>query len=211
MNELFFFLVFELCCRDWKEMVWDAFVYVPFSGEPVCTKNIYGIRAVVACLPAWFRFAQCLRRYRDTKLMFPHVVNAGKYSTTFFVQLFSTLYRVHIGGFCLCAFCLCVFCLDVFCFVCVLFVCALFVCTLLMCILFCVLFVCVLYSLCAFCLCVFCLWTVCLYAFYLHAFSCRKCPDTQELAWPSGQDSWLETEKLQFKSWFYRVPYPLFS
>ncbi|XP_076436332.1 xenotropic and polytropic retrovirus receptor 1 homolog [Babylonia areolata] len=64
--------------------------------EPVCTKNIYGIRAVVACLPAWFRFAQCLRRYRDTKLVFPHVVNAGKYSTTFFVQLFSALYKVHI-------------------------------------------------------------------------------------------------------------------
>ncbi|KAK7094735.1 solute carrier family 53 member 1-like [Littorina saxatilis] len=64
--------------------------------EPVCTKSIYGVRAIVACLPAWFRFAQCLRRYRDTKLIFPHVVNAGKYSTTFFVQLFSTLYRVHI-------------------------------------------------------------------------------------------------------------------
>lgn len=64
--------------------------------EPVCTKSMYGVRAVVACLPAWFRFAQCLRRYRDTKLVFPHVVNAGKYSTTFFVQLFATLYRVHM-------------------------------------------------------------------------------------------------------------------
>ncbi|PVD21893.1 hypothetical protein C0Q70_17696 [Pomacea canaliculata] len=64
--------------------------------EQVCTKNIYGVRAVVACLPAWFRFAQCLRRYRDTKLVFPHVVNAGKYSTTFFVQLFAALYKVHV-------------------------------------------------------------------------------------------------------------------
>ncbi|XP_071096597.1 solute carrier family 53 member 1-like isoform X1 [Haliotis cracherodii] len=63
--------------------------------EKVCTKSIYGIRAVVGCLPAWFRFAQCLRRYRDTKLLFPHVVNAGKYSTTFFVMLFSTLYKIH--------------------------------------------------------------------------------------------------------------------
>ncbi|KAL3870197.1 hypothetical protein ACJMK2_038278 [Sinanodonta woodiana] len=62
----------------------------------VCTKRIYGIRAVVACLPAWFRFAQCLRRYRDTKLVFPHIVNAGKYSTTFLAVLFSTLYHVHL-------------------------------------------------------------------------------------------------------------------
>nr|XP_054769588.1 xenotropic and polytropic retrovirus receptor 1 homolog [Lytechinus pictus] len=54
----------------------------------------HAIRAVVACLPAWFRFAQCLRRYRDSKKAFPHLVNAGKYSTTFFVVLFSAL--VHI-------------------------------------------------------------------------------------------------------------------
>ncbi|KAF8788492.1 Xenotropic and polytropic retrovirus receptor like protein [Argiope bruennichi] len=49
-------------------------------------------RPIVACLPAWFRFAQCLRRYRDTKEAFPHLVNAGKYSTTFFNVIFSSLY-----------------------------------------------------------------------------------------------------------------------
>ncbi|KAG8192346.1 hypothetical protein JTE90_002166 [Oedothorax gibbosus] len=49
-------------------------------------------RPIVACLPAWFRFAQCLRRYRDTKEAFPHLVNAGKYSTTFFNVAFSSLY-----------------------------------------------------------------------------------------------------------------------
>ena len=43
------------------------------------------------CLPAWFRFAQCLRRYKDTREAFPHLINAGKYSTTFFVVLFLTL------------------------------------------------------------------------------------------------------------------------
>lgn len=35
-------------------------------------------RAVVAMLPAYFRFAQCLRRYRDSKEAFPHLANAGK-------------------------------------------------------------------------------------------------------------------------------------
>lgn len=49
-------------------------------------------RPIVACLPAWFRFAQCLRRYRDTKEAFPHLANAGKYSTTFFNVAFSSLY-----------------------------------------------------------------------------------------------------------------------
>lgn len=49
-------------------------------------------RAILACLPAWFRFAQCLRRYYDdNRGPFPHLFNAIKYSTTFFVVLFSTL------------------------------------------------------------------------------------------------------------------------
>lgn len=49
------------------------------------------IRPIVNCLPAWFRFAQCLRRYRDSKEAFPHLVNAGKYSSTFAVVIFATL------------------------------------------------------------------------------------------------------------------------
>ena len=60
------------------------------------------VRAVATALPAWFRFAQCLRRYRDDhhqRSLFPHVINAGKYSTTFFVVLFSTLTELTIGKF----------------------------------------------------------------------------------------------------------------
>ncbi|XP_031565789.1 xenotropic and polytropic retrovirus receptor 1 homolog [Actinia tenebrosa] len=61
------------------------------SKERICDTNLYGLRPLVACLPAWFRFAQCLRRYKDTRDVFPHLVNAGKYSTSFFVVAFSTL------------------------------------------------------------------------------------------------------------------------
>lgn len=55
------------------------------------------IRPIMACLPAWFRFAQCLRRYRDTKEAFPHLANAVKYATSFFVVIFSALLSVHSG------------------------------------------------------------------------------------------------------------------
>ncbi|CAL8395943.1 unnamed protein product [Boreogadus saida] len=61
----------------------------------VCHSYSYGVRAVIQCLPAWVRFVQCLRRYRDTKRAFPHLVNAGKYSTTFFVVTFAALYSTH--------------------------------------------------------------------------------------------------------------------
>lgn len=71
----------------------------------ICDGTLYGVRPFVACLPAWFRFAQCLRRYKDTRHAFPHLVNAGKYSTSFFVVAFSTLgkgilyisYQGHTG------------------------------------------------------------------------------------------------------------------
>jgi len=66
-----------------------------FVGTFVCGSVTYGVRPLVSCLPAWFRFAQCLRRYRDTRLAFPHIVNAGKYSTTFFVVLFKSLYAAY--------------------------------------------------------------------------------------------------------------------
>lgn len=63
-----------------------------------CMEANFVIRPIVNCLPAWFRFAQCLRRYRDSKEAFPHLVNAGKYSTTFLVVIFATLRSVHGGG-----------------------------------------------------------------------------------------------------------------
>lgn len=63
----------------------------------MCHSYSYGLRAIIQCLPAWFRFIQCLRRYRDTKRAFPHLVNAGKYSTTFFVVTFAALYATHRG------------------------------------------------------------------------------------------------------------------
>jgi hypothetical protein len=43
------------------------------------------LQTALMIIPSWFRFAQCLRRYRDTKQKFPHLVNAGKYASGFFV------------------------------------------------------------------------------------------------------------------------------
>lgn len=83
MNKLFFFncsLFFEI-----------------FTEPEICHNYSYGVRAIVQCIPAWLRFIQCLRRYRDTKRAFPHLVNAGKYSTTFFTVTFAALYSTHKG------------------------------------------------------------------------------------------------------------------
>ncbi|KYO24267.1 xenotropic and polytropic retrovirus receptor 1 [Alligator mississippiensis] len=68
---------------------------VAVTERKICNSYSYGVRAVVQCIPAWLRFIQCLRRYRDTKRAFPHLVNAGKYSTTFFMVTFAALYSTH--------------------------------------------------------------------------------------------------------------------
>ena len=51
------------------------------------------IQTCLMMLPSWFRFAQCLRRYRDTKQRFPHLVNAGKYASGFLVTITNSLRR----------------------------------------------------------------------------------------------------------------------
>jgi hypothetical protein len=54
------------------------------TGQDMCVSSS-GIRSLVSILPALVRFLQCLRRYRDTRSWHPHLVNAGKYATTFLV------------------------------------------------------------------------------------------------------------------------------
>jgi len=64
-----------------------------FSGSTAetCSFSGFWLVAVVGMLPAWFRFAQCLRRYRDTREAFPHLANMGKYSTTIITGILSCL------------------------------------------------------------------------------------------------------------------------
>lgn len=69
------------------------------SNTSQCMEHSFITRPIVNCIPAWIRFAQCLRRYRDTKEAFPHLVNAGKYSTTFFVVIFGTLRSVYQANY----------------------------------------------------------------------------------------------------------------
>ncbi|XP_063795867.1 solute carrier family 53 member 1 [Pseudophryne corroboree] len=87
-------LEFMICYYSF-ELQWDKSEGLLSEGSGKCNTYSYGVRAVVQCIPAWLRFIQCLRRYRDTKRAFPHLVNAGKYSTTFFMVTFAALYQTH--------------------------------------------------------------------------------------------------------------------
>lgn len=70
-----------------------------FLDTDTCIMRELSMRPFVVCLPAWFRLAQCLRRYRDTKETFPHLLNAIKYATSFFVVIFSYLHLTNKSKF----------------------------------------------------------------------------------------------------------------
>ena len=65
------------------------------SDQKICTESGNGIRPIISCLPALWRFFQCLRCFYDTKQV-RHLINAGKYSTTFPVVVFATLFAVKV-------------------------------------------------------------------------------------------------------------------
>ncbi|XP_015515100.1 solute carrier family 53 member 1 [Neodiprion pinetum] len=84
-----FLICFYITNGDWFEA----------GDTQQCLSGSYIVRPILNCLPAWFRFAQCIRRYRDSKEAFPHLVNAGKYATTFLVVITNTLRTFHAGEY----------------------------------------------------------------------------------------------------------------
>lgn len=46
-------------------------------------------------LPGIWRALQCIRRYKDTKNVFPHLVNCGKYCMTIMAYVTLSLYRIE--------------------------------------------------------------------------------------------------------------------
>lgn len=57
------------------------------------------IRTIVAALPAWFRCAQCLRRWRDENWLRMHLANAGKYWCMVMVVVLSSVSQYNRNTF----------------------------------------------------------------------------------------------------------------
>lgn len=88
LHTVFLDLHYFICYYTNKSFNWST---VADDAELCVTQRSF-IRPLVAFLPAWFRFAQCLRRYKDMKEIHPHMINAAKYAFSFFVVLFSYYY-----------------------------------------------------------------------------------------------------------------------
>lgn len=88
-------------CKSSFLFIWvtfqDIFFHKIFAEDNVCLTQRSWIRPIMAMLPAWFRCAQCLRRFVDTKLVFPHLVNALKYTTGILCVAFAVTSSVTNG------------------------------------------------------------------------------------------------------------------
>ncbi|KAL2119304.1 hypothetical protein VTJ04DRAFT_6264 [Mycothermus thermophilus] len=59
-----------------------------------CNSNHSRLMGFFAALPPIWRALQCIRRYYDTRNVFPHLVNCGKYTMTILTALWLSLYRL---------------------------------------------------------------------------------------------------------------------
>ena len=83
----------------------DGTVYGPRKGVIPHCGDYSSIRAACSILPAVIRFIQCVRRFQDSGDAFPHLVNAGKYSTTLLKGLLSCSFMfirefIHVHNTC---------------------------------------------------------------------------------------------------------------
>ncbi|KAF4555103.1 EXS-like protein 1 [Elsinoe fawcettii] len=68
----------------------------PMWSQPmVCSSSHSRLLGFLTCLPGIWRALQCIRRYKDTRNFFPHLVNCGKYFCTIAYYLTLSLYRMN--------------------------------------------------------------------------------------------------------------------
>ncbi|KAF4511163.1 hypothetical protein G6O67_002983 [Ophiocordyceps sinensis] len=66
-----------------------------FDNPTQCNSSHSRLMGFFLTLPAIWRFLQCLRRYHDTRNVFPHLVNGGKYAMTTLSYVMLSLYRIN--------------------------------------------------------------------------------------------------------------------
>ncbi|TPX24037.1 hypothetical protein DIZ76_013380 [Coccidioides immitis] len=66
-----------------------------WSDPAHCNSSHSRAMGFLTTVPSIWRALQCLRRYRDTRNWFPHIVNLGKYSFSIMYYMTLSLYRVN--------------------------------------------------------------------------------------------------------------------
>jgi len=67
-----------------------------WDNPPQCNSNSSMLLGFFTCLPAIWRFLQCVRRYKDSGNWFPHLANCAKYTGNILYYMTLSLYRLHV-------------------------------------------------------------------------------------------------------------------
>ncbi|PWY96397.1 EXS-domain-containing protein [Aspergillus sclerotioniger CBS 115572] len=65
-----------------------------WGNPPQCNSSHSRLLGFFSCLPGIWRALQCLRRYADTRNVFPHLLNFGKYTFTVLYYVTLSMYRI---------------------------------------------------------------------------------------------------------------------
>jgi hypothetical protein len=68
--------------------------HMGWANPPMCNSSHLRLIGFFSALPGIWRALQCLRRYRDTGNVFPHLANCGKYTFTILFYMSLSLYRI---------------------------------------------------------------------------------------------------------------------
>ena len=66
-----------------------------WDNPPQCNSTHSRLLGFFSTLPGIWRALQCIRRYYDTRNIFPHLVNCGKYCMTIMYYVTLSLYRIE--------------------------------------------------------------------------------------------------------------------
>ncbi|KAI0979458.1 hypothetical protein GJ496_003589 [Pomphorhynchus laevis] len=87
--DVFHFISFYAFQYSWKKSNADQSILIRPNLENTTFFLIFA--SIFSLLPHLARFSQCIRRYNDDKMWFPHLLNAGKYLSSFPVVIMNTL------------------------------------------------------------------------------------------------------------------------
>ncbi|PGH16309.1 hypothetical protein AJ79_01851 [Helicocarpus griseus UAMH5409] len=92
------FFLGDMYCSQTYAMSNISLIFCLYSNgwddAPQCNSSHSRAMGFLSTLPSIWRSFQCLRRYRDTKNFFPHIVNLGKYSFSILYYMTLSLHRM---------------------------------------------------------------------------------------------------------------------
>ncbi|EMR10502.1 hypothetical protein PNEG_01213 [Pneumocystis murina B123] len=80
---------------QYNSLLFFCFYNYYFKNLIQCDISHFKLMEFLQTIPGIFRFLQCLRRYYDSKHVFPHLINAGKYTCAILTYTFFSIWKIN--------------------------------------------------------------------------------------------------------------------